>query len=77
MGYGIGKKDNEYARLVLHIDAPKTVWMAIAVSFANRLEDGIFAEVPGAIQREWATLHLNGIVPQKVRISKRRDPLAP
>jgi hypothetical protein len=34
MSYGRSKSDNEYARLAFEVDAPKTVWMALAVSFA-------------------------------------------
>lgn len=63
MGYGIGKKDNEYARQIIRIDAPKTVFMAIAYSFAVQ----IYGEekAPAMVLAEWATLHQNGIVPQK------------
>lgn len=70
MSYGISKKDNEYARLVCNIDAPKTVWMAIAVAFADKLTgktgEGL-ESVGDAIFREWEVLHENGIVPQKPR----------
>lgn len=71
MAYGRGKRDNEYARLVFDIDAPKTVWMAIAVAFADRLigtgPDGQLQSVSELIRREWELLHQNGIVPQKPR----------
>lgn len=72
MSYGINKKDNGYARLVADIDAPKTVWMALAVSFADKLtgQTGVGLEAVGdAIFKEWEVLHQNGIVPQKPRRS--------
>lgn len=76
MGYGIGKKDNEYARLAFDVDAPKTVWMALAVSFAAMtvesaealLEDKL--RLQKLLRDEWATLYDNGIVPQKPRAGK-------
>jgi hypothetical protein len=67
VSYGIGKKDNEYARLVHHVDASKTVWMAIAVSFAMQATQGQLETIDAAIMAEWETLHANGIVPQKPR----------
>lgn len=69
MGYGMGKKDNEYARHVCDIDASKTVWMAIAVSFAMRIMGGEVG-VRDLILGEWDALHTNGIVPQKPRRPK-------
>jgi hypothetical protein len=69
MSIGIGKTDNEYAREVRDIDASKTVWMAIAFSFALRI-----AGNPTAARElcysEWETLHDNGIVPQRPRMDK-------
>lgn len=69
MSYGRSKTDNEYARVVFDVDAPKTVWMALAVSFAHRLE--LAHMEPHGMARvmmdEWATLNANGIVPQKPR----------
>lgn len=73
MAYGRGKRDNNYARLVFEVDAPKTVWMALAVSFAamtvnsadELLEDKL--RLQKMIREEWATLHENGIVPQRPR----------
>lgn len=44
--------------------APKTVWAALAVSFASNGGDYI-DEVRDRIVREWWILHENGIVPQK------------
>lgn len=66
MSYGIGKKDNEYARELLDIDAPKTVFMAIAYSFAVRIA-GNSVDAHTLIMDEWRTLHNNGIVPQRPR----------
>ena len=67
MSYGRSKTDNEYARIVFDVDAPKTVWMAIAVSLMARLNDENWKEIPERIAAEWRTLHANGIVPQKPR----------
>jgi len=69
MPYGRSKSDNEYARTVFDVDAPKTVWMAVAVSFAARLidRDPGDPEIETLIRAEFRTLHANGIVPQKPR----------
>jgi len=67
MSYGVGKKDNEYARLVCNVDASKTVWMALAVAFAMQATGASFKTVDAAIMAEWETLYANGIVPQKPR----------
>ncbi len=71
MSYGQSKTDNEYARELVGIDAPKTVFMAICFSYAIRLgiEPGDAAE---EIYREWQILHANGIVPQKPRRHKAK-----
>jgi len=69
MSYGRGKKDNEYARFVCHIDASKTVWMALAVAFAQQATGASLETIDAAIMAEWETLHANGIVPQKPRTS--------
>lgn len=68
----IGNHGNEYAREVDMIDAPKTVWQAIAFSLAVRLigdgDAGDSATVVRArrlIGAEWAALHANGIIPQR------------
>lgn len=68
MGYGIGKKDNQYARLVHSMPASKTVWMALAVSLeAHRVgmdpldQDSLLHNLTA----EWWILYQNGIVPQK------------
>lgn len=68
MTVGIGKKSNEYADSVCDIDASKTVWMAIAYSFATRLLDEEHPRVSDLILNEWSLLHRNGIVPQKPRV---------
>jgi hypothetical protein len=70
MSYGQAKRDNSYARLVFDIDAPKTVWMAIAVSLANQVNGGSLDRgiAPAdTLMAEWQTLYDNGIVPQKPR----------
>lgn len=73
MAYGRGKRDNSYARLAFDVDAPKTVWMALAVSFAamtvESAEDLLADKVrlQKMLREEWATLHENGIVPQRPR----------
>ena len=75
MSYGVGKRDNGYARLAVNVDAPKTVWMALAVSFAamtvesaeDLLEDRV--RLQRLLMEEWKTLYENGIVPQKPRLS--------
>lgn len=73
MGYGVGKKDNEYARVVCDIEASKTVWMAIAVSLALKdTGQGRFDTAAEIVWDEWGTLHANGIVPQRPRKAKPR-----
>ena len=67
MSIGISKTTNEYADLVMGIDAPKTVWMAIAFSLAHRLVDGSTQDAVTLCADEWQLLHVNGIVPQKPR----------
>lgn len=71
MPYGRSKKDNDYACLVWTIDASKTVWIAIAVSLANRIDGTGVIERGGApidtLMAEWQALYDNGIVPQKPR----------
>jgi hypothetical protein len=62
---GINKLTNEYASLVDHLDAPKAVWMAVALSLAMRLsgEDST-DKACRLIVDEWDALFLNGVVPQ-------------
>jgi hypothetical protein len=73
MSYGLGKKDNEYARMVCSINASKTVWMALAASLANQVNGGSIDRGIAPIDTlmaEWQTLYDNGIVPQKPRRDK-------
>lgn len=68
MGYGVSKRDNTYARAICDIDAPKTVWMAIAFAFAMRITGDDADAAHKLCVAEWQVLFDNGIVPQKVRI---------
>lgn len=70
MSYGAGKLSNEYARTVRDIDASKTVWAALAFSFAMRLCGDDQTAAHRMVLDEWAILHANGIVPQKPRVSR-------
>lgn len=66
MSYGISKKGNSYALAIVDIDASKTVFMAIALSFALRIGGtGNIDEARQLVMDEWTVLHQNGIVPQK------------
>jgi hypothetical protein len=68
MSLGIGKTTNAYARTIEDIDASKTVFMAIAVSFALRIGGtGNIDQARQLVMEEWVALHQNGIVPQKPR----------
>jgi hypothetical protein len=65
------KRTNDYAGLMWEIPAPKTVWMAIAVSLAGRLigaetEDWL-DNVKARLMEEWHALYAQGIVPQPPR----------
>lgn len=66
---GVTKIGNEYADLIeRHINAPKAVWVAIAVSLANQLAGGPLDRGMAPVNTlmdEWRLLHDNGIVPQK------------
>lgn len=71
MAYGRSKSDNEYARLVFDIDAPKTVWMAIAFSLAMRtVGNNDATDARNLLMSEWQALYDNGIVPQKPKRDK-------
>jgi len=70
MSYGISKRDNAYAQRIADIEASKTVFMAIAYSFALRLTDDNAEEAYRLVLAEWGTLHDNGIVPQQPRVWK-------
>lgn len=67
MGVGIGKTSNMYAMELYDLNAPKTVFMAIALSFAMRLVADDLEKARALVAEEWRTLHQNGIVPQKPR----------
>lgn len=76
MALGITKVGNEYADAVMGIDAPKAVWMAIAVSFAiqnmGSIDNPNCDNLRAYILNEWSILHDNGIVPQKpYRVGRR------
>lgn len=58
------KTGNSYASEVARIDAPKAVWMAIAFSFALRLNGDDGGAAVQECLNEWRALHDNGIVPQ-------------
>jgi hypothetical protein len=64
----IGKspKRNEYIdRFGGYEKIPKSVWAAIAISFARRLNNDDEKQAYGEIFTEWSILHQNGIIPQK------------
>jgi hypothetical protein len=58
---------NAYELTVRDIDAPKKVFMAIAVSFALRIVGGNIDAARQLVMDEWLALHENGIVPQRPR----------
>ena len=62
-------RGNEYATALSAFNVPKTVWMALAFSFADRLTGGRLdvEAIRSLIREEWRILHDNGIVPQKPR----------
>ena len=65
-GRGI-KLTNEYAAALADVDAPKTVWMAIAFALADfctglQMDD---EAIHAKIINEWRSLYENGIVPQQ------------
>ncbi len=61
---------NEYAlALPSFTSTPKSVYAAIAYSFASRIvESDDPALIEAAILNEWAVLNQNGIVPQKPKL---------
>ena len=67
MSVGLGKKSNEYAAQIYDVDAPKTVFMAIAYSLAMRLAGDNHEQAAELVKAEWHSLHDAGIVPQKPR----------
>jgi len=66
MGH-LGNLRNEYQDLLgADFDkTPKSVYAALAVSLAMRLNPESNADALKMLRDEWATLHANGIVPQK------------
>lgn len=64
---GVFKVSNDYAEAAgrkFYADTPKAVWAALAYSLALCVA-GTDAEAAALLKSEWATLHANGIVPQK------------
>lgn len=65
---GVFKVRNSYANMLNgYRETPKAVFAAVALSLAMRLCDDDPREAADLIDREWATLHANGVVPQKPR----------
>lgn len=52
-------------------ETPKTVYAAIALSFAMRLTGDDWNAAKALLANEWETLHANGILPQKPRKAAR------
>jgi len=70
---GVFKLDNEYVKAIpadVYADIPKAVWAAIAISLATCGGDTL-DDATRAVVYEWAILHTNGIVPQRVPASLR------
>lgn len=69
MTLGLGKLSNLYAQAMPDVNAPKAVWMAIAFSFASRIngDGGDIANAVQTVRDEWQALYDNKIVPQKPR----------
>lgn len=62
------KSKNEYQQRIdpaFYETCPKAVLAAIAVSLLNRLDPTEKLDYTSCLHLEWATLHDNGIVPQK------------
>lgn len=63
------KLTNEYANLFdakVYEDTPKSVFAAIAMSFALRLNEDNFERAMSEIITEWQILNMTGLVPQSV-----------
>jgi hypothetical protein len=62
---------NEYAAAFgkLYADTPKTVFAAIAYSFAMRLSEDQPKAALALFAEEWQILHVQGIVPQRPKQS--------
>lgn len=70
----VNRLSNPYADIVpssVYEVIPKTVWAAIAVSFATCGGDTL-DDATRAIVHEWSILHQNGIVPQPVPAALRK-----
>lgn len=66
--FNLNTKGNAYAATlgVIYNAAPKPVLAALVVSLLMRIDpDGSQRDLQNAVLAEWATLHENGIVPQK------------
>lgn len=66
----LGHQTNDYQKLLAgdFDKTPKSVYAAIALSFAMRLtpeDDEKYTEALALVRSEWAALHHNAIVPQK------------
>ena len=63
----VGDKGNTYADALhgLFDRIPKSVFAALAVSYALRQQADDFTKVPNEIIAEWETLYQNGIVAQR------------
>ncbi len=69
---GKATRSNMYARWITRrIDAPKDVWMAIAVSLAHGTVNSDALPVE-ALMAEWQALYDNGIVAQQPRRREKR-----
>lgn len=63
---GVFKRLNAYANLLAdYADTPKAVYAAVAFSLAMRLSEDDPAAAAELLGKEWATLHAQGIVPQR------------
>ena len=72
---GVMKHSNDYAHAVgvdFFNSIPKSVWAAIAVSFATNGGDSIDAATR-LIAQEWDILYRNGIVPQPPNKMAKRN----
>lgn len=72
----VGYVQNDYTRHTgpLFKQAPKQVWAAIAVSYAERIDPGSLDRgfIAELLLNEWQKLHANGIVTQKPPAKVRR-----
>jgi hypothetical protein len=60
-------RGNSYADRVAPLNAPKTVWQALAFSLAMRICEDDSEKAVAAVAEEWRLLHAQGIIPQKPR----------